>query len=212
MRIPQRWERLVVLIAPALLVFIVLQQRYHVETEGQTPWAGGGFGMFSTVDVPGSRMVRAYALTDLGPALIIEPQVGVPMRLLYSQPKPERLTAAARYLAAQGYSVFEAEAYREIWPALPDLMKTYLRGSPAWQDALHDSTAAGTWSEVYPERIAFRQRQTPSVGLPVPARVLGGRIEVWRSHFDPAIDLLTWELIGEAATDITATPTLLSPR
>ena len=212
MRIPQRWERLVVVIAPALLIVVALQQRYHVETEHQTPWAGGGFGMFSTVDVPGGRMVRAYALTDVGPALIIEPQVGVPMRLLYTQPKSERLSGAAQHLAAQGYTVFGAETYREIWPALPELMKSYLRRSPAWQAYLQDSVATPSTAAIYPQRIAFHQQRTPSVGAPVPARVEGARVEVWRPRFDNATNALTWELLNEGSAGVSETPPASSAR
>ena len=46
-----------------LLVALALSQIYLVRTVSLSPWAGGGFGMFSTPDAPGSRTVRAYVLT-----------------------------------------------------------------------------------------------------------------------------------------------------
>ena len=46
-----------------LLVVLASSQLYLVHTESLSPWAGGGFGMFSTPDAPRSRTVRAYVLT-----------------------------------------------------------------------------------------------------------------------------------------------------
>ncbi len=46
-----------------LLVVLALSQIYLARTESLSPWAGGGFGMFSTPDAPRSRTVRAYVLT-----------------------------------------------------------------------------------------------------------------------------------------------------
>jgi len=46
-----------------LLVVLALSQIYLARTVSLSPWAGGGFGMFSTPDAPRSRTVRAYVLT-----------------------------------------------------------------------------------------------------------------------------------------------------
>lgn len=46
-----------------LLVVLALSQIYLVKTTSLSPWAGGGFGMFSTPDAPRSRVVRVYVLT-----------------------------------------------------------------------------------------------------------------------------------------------------
>lgn len=46
-----------------LLVVLALSQIYLVKTASLSPWAGGGFGMFSTPDAPRSRTVRAFVLT-----------------------------------------------------------------------------------------------------------------------------------------------------
>lgn len=46
-----------------LLTALALSQIYLVRTASLSPWAGGGFGMFSTPDAPRSRVVRAYVLT-----------------------------------------------------------------------------------------------------------------------------------------------------
>ncbi len=52
--------------APALLTTLACTQLFFGLNFGLTPWKGGGFGMFSTVDSPGGRTVRVYLETDDG--------------------------------------------------------------------------------------------------------------------------------------------------
>lgn len=61
---------------PALLVVVAIHQAVLVETRDLTPWLGGGFGMFSTTDGPGDRVVRAVAIVDAG-----EREVRIPTAL-----------------------------------------------------------------------------------------------------------------------------------
>jgi len=51
---------------PVLLVVVALHQAILVETRELTPWLGGGFGMFSTTDGPGDRIVRVVAILLVG--------------------------------------------------------------------------------------------------------------------------------------------------
>jgi hypothetical protein len=48
------------LVPPALLVAVALLQAAGVQRYHLSPWKGGGFGMFSTVDRPTQRGVFAY--------------------------------------------------------------------------------------------------------------------------------------------------------
>jgi hypothetical protein len=52
--------------APILLTTLACIQIFFGLNFELTPWKGGGFGMFSTVDTPGSRTVRVYLETDDG--------------------------------------------------------------------------------------------------------------------------------------------------
>ena len=61
---------------PALLLVVALHQAILVETRELTPWLGGGFGMFSTTDGPGDRIVRAVAILPAG-----EREVRIPTAL-----------------------------------------------------------------------------------------------------------------------------------
>lgn len=50
--------------APAILLMVAILQFYLALTGSLSPWKGGGFGMFSTIASPSSRVVRAYLLTE----------------------------------------------------------------------------------------------------------------------------------------------------
>lgn len=47
----------------ALLIVVALTQVYLAFSCGLSPWAGGGFGMFSTPDAPRRRHVHAYSVS-----------------------------------------------------------------------------------------------------------------------------------------------------
>lgn len=53
-------------LAPSILLLIALFQLIQAGTRGLSPWKGGGFGMFSTVESPSSRVVKAYLGTPQG--------------------------------------------------------------------------------------------------------------------------------------------------
>lgn len=190
MRLPQRFQWLAYVLAPAVLVIGVVVQRYNVVVHAQSAWTGGGFGMFSTVDAPGTRMTRAYVLTDRGPALILEPPLPESERLVYTQPTQERLDAAVRHLTRQEWHVFGAESYDEIEPYLPDYLQHYLQQEEARRDFLGEEAET-----LYPSMVAFTARRSPPRSSPDSVTVEGIRLEVWRSAFDEEKNELSWRLI-----------------
>ncbi len=88
--------------APAILLLIAAAQAYQVRVHDLTPWKGGGFGMFSTVDNPRRRIVRCYLVGEDGR----ETPLRIPARFerltweVRSIPTPERLSSLANELAA----------------------------------------------------------------------------------------------------------------
>ena len=106
-----RWQWLAYLLAPVALVLGVAFQRYNVEVHDQSAWSGGGFGMFSTVDISDGRARRAYVLTDQGPALVAD-ETFLP-RWLYTRPEPELMDAAAETIVKRSWVVYGPESYRE---------------------------------------------------------------------------------------------------
>lgn len=93
--------RITPLIAPALLVAVALMQFLVARTTWLTPWKGGGFGMFSTVDSPSARFLRIVLETETGRV-----RVGIPGRLqrdaarLREVPNEPGLRALAEKLAS----------------------------------------------------------------------------------------------------------------
>lgn len=51
-------------IAPIILCIVVGFQMYLSIFDNLTPWKGGGFGMFSTIDTPGTRNLRAFVFIN----------------------------------------------------------------------------------------------------------------------------------------------------
>ena len=60
-------------IAPLCLCLVAGLHAVRVATCNQTPWKGGGFGMFSTVDSEAARFVRAFAVTEQGELPLVIP-------------------------------------------------------------------------------------------------------------------------------------------
>jgi hypothetical protein len=53
-------------LAPLCLCLVAGLHVVRVWAARQTPWKGGGFGMFSTVDSEANRFLRTYLITDSG--------------------------------------------------------------------------------------------------------------------------------------------------
>jgi hypothetical protein len=62
----ERW------LVPSILVAIALLQLYLTHTTHLTPWKGGGFGMFATVDALDTRVLAAVGLDQSGERLSLD--------------------------------------------------------------------------------------------------------------------------------------------
>src|SRR5438552_13657048 len=86
--------------APSLLVIVAAGQAYLARTAGLSPWKGGGFGMFSTVDTPSARFLRAYLLRGSEAIPVLIPRVLQPLAAeVRTLPRPRALTSLADKLA-----------------------------------------------------------------------------------------------------------------
>jgi hypothetical protein len=88
-------------LVPAVMVAIATLQLSLSQAQSLTPWKGGGFGMFSTVDSRDARFLRVYAITADGELPVRMPR---PMAALASEarslPTRARFETLARQLAA----------------------------------------------------------------------------------------------------------------
>ncbi len=74
-----------------LLVAVAAQQVWLASTDALTPWCGGAFGMFSTLDSRGARVLRAVALGDGW-----EQELEIPAALQHAARRVAALPSAAR--------------------------------------------------------------------------------------------------------------------
>jgi hypothetical protein len=91
-------------LAPLCLCLVAGLHVARVWTAGQTPWKGGGFGMFSTVDDESARFVRCYLVTDDDEIpLPVPPAAEKFVAELRAAPTQARLDELARRLAGQSW-------------------------------------------------------------------------------------------------------------
>jgi hypothetical protein len=120
---------LVACIPSALLCVVALHQAYRVSREGLTPWKGGGFGMFSTIDSQAERFVRLSVTTEGGETFVL------PIPAEY-----RRQVDRARLLPwAPATSALAADLLRQGWvmlgsqspggPSSPALVRLATRGA-----------------------------------------------------------------------------------
>jgi hypothetical protein len=85
--------------APVLLIVIAAAQIVLARAHALTPWKGGGFGMFSTVDSRNARFLRTYVRTEEGERPVQLPQRGqAPASRLKSLPTHATLVEVAQTL------------------------------------------------------------------------------------------------------------------
>lgn len=63
---PQLWSRALTLLVPALLCLIAAAQVLAANYGTLSPWKGGGFGMFGTIDGPTNRFLSVIAVAAGG--------------------------------------------------------------------------------------------------------------------------------------------------
>jgi hypothetical protein len=91
-------DRLNLAFPSALLVIVAVTQIVRAHTIRQSPWKGGGFGMFASADTPNNRVVRCWIVTPEG-----EERVDVP-------PYMDDLALTARYVPTRANLIRLAEA------------------------------------------------------------------------------------------------------
>jgi hypothetical protein len=88
-----------------------------------TPWLGGGFGMFATLDTPGNRVISAHLLEpDFRREIVIPESLSDAAERARAFPTRRRLAELARRLAANPqYNRRTAEAVQlTVWRIRPN--------------------------------------------------------------------------------------------
>lgn len=167
--------------APVLLCLVSVVHVYQVEVRGRTPWIGGGFGMFASLESVGSRMVQITLETDRGNIAVAPPPNAWWDRFMALRVHPNAGTL---------------RRYGEGLAAL-----TWVLESPAFRDQSLQNLAVPI-EEKSPESV--RLETTPRLRVARPddeapiVEVHAIRLRVWQSrfeldekrvHVDPRLDL-----------------------
>jgi hypothetical protein len=168
-----RRQTLAALLAPLLLAAVASFQLYLARTTLLTPWKGGGFGMFSTVDAPSARFLRIVLETADGKEI----RVGVPDTLrrqaavARAAPSDRRIEALGRALA------------RGTWVGVtfvpPERRHAEILHALGRGDLAPSDSAGPDLSHLGLYRMLERGEQTR--GEPLVLRAV--RVEVWRYRF-----------------------------
>lgn len=109
---------LLVYLAPGVLVVVAVIQAVLTQTQDLTPWKGGGFGMFASVDRVEHRAVRLYLETEDGQVLAVpslsagEPAVRDLAARVQALPSDGAVGALAAEMASLDWSSAELNGAR----------------------------------------------------------------------------------------------------
>lgn len=189
-------QRILYLLAPALLLLVAGTQRVLVHTHDLTAWKGGGFGMFSTFDSPSARTLRLLVLTPEGEAVVAFPNLKVLQARLLNFPDDGTLRELAEQTAAEKWVLYPHDQIVEMKRDLPEEFRRQLSRAESVRRnaAAEDSTAA--LDDPYPDYLAFAATKRPINYQGIEANVTGVRAEVWRLVFDADARQLSGELVN----------------
>jgi len=155
--------------APILLVLVAVIQNVVAHTTTLTPWKGGGFGMFSTVDDPDARWVRCYVVTN-GREVAVEapPSVARDLGVISALPTHRRLETLAGDLSR--YRWVNADFDRDP------------KGAPAACPPAGEPPVIRAWET---------GEREPKASEIAPVDAI--RVELWRLRFDlPSRRVAAW--------------------
>jgi hypothetical protein len=178
----------VALIPSLLLVGIASAQIVAARSTLLTPWKGGGFGMFSTVDAPHARFVRIILETPDGEKRVPVPDTwreeAAVLRAVPTQARADQLAGA---LVDETW-VAETWIPAEVGYA-QRLRASGIDAAPAVaEERIRDLSILGLYRPL--------SEGETSTGLSV--AVEGIRVEVWRYHFNGKTLRLEAELLRRA--------------
>jgi hypothetical protein len=170
-------------LAPLCLCLVAGLHVVRVWTCHQTPWKGGGFGMFSTVDDESARFLRCYLVTEKGDlALSVPPAADKAVAELRAAPTQARLDDLARRLSEQSWGWSDERKIREV--------AAFQQRSALFREELRPAISGGHTIEPIP------QDETPTGAIPFQSV----RVECLRYRFDASSRTLRAEpiLIAES--------------
>ena len=186
--------------APLLLCAVACVQIYLALTNTLSPWKGGGFGMFSTVDSPDARFLRIYLINDNEETAVILPDSLKTLgRQVQTIPSPALLTELGQRMAQARWAPYR----------LTDPVRQY-QNAQSPDDSLSglappdDHTAVKTLPDgqiVFPKLLRMEEKGAPRIKPEEAVAFQKVRVEVWKYTLDRASSQLKAAKFLETTVD-----------
>lgn len=169
--------------APLLLCAVACVQIYVALTKTLSPWKGGGFGMFSTVDSPDARFLRIYLINDNEETAVILPDSLKTLgREVQTIPSAALLSELGQRLAQGRWAPYR----------LTDPVRQYQNAQSPNESlsglaAPDDHNAIKTLPDgqiVFPKLLRMEEKSAPRIKAEEAVAFQRVRVEVWKYTLD----------------------------
>lgn len=107
--------------APALLISVASAKLFDSSDKLKSPWKGGAFGMFSSIDYPPARMYRVSLVKgDRVTPVVLDGRFAESMRVWKNMPADENLKTAAELFASYTWAHPASIHETSLTPDNPD--------------------------------------------------------------------------------------------
>jgi hypothetical protein len=179
------WFVPLVMAAVAVVQFVAANQTML------SPWKGGGFGMFSTVDSPSARYLRVYLIDNLDETPVLIPDDLAPMAsLLRTNPSQSLADQIAAKIASRKWTKFRLSTPARRYEQLLNGGASLHTSDPG--DAPAESTERSAQTNMNPnfvvsfDAIDLYRPVDPDEEIPAEAVLPFNqvRLELWGCEFD----------------------------
>ena len=179
--------------SPLLLCSIACLQIFLAMTKSLSPWKGGGFGMFSTVDSPDARFLRIYLINgNEETAVPLPDSLKIFGREVQTIPSAALTSDLATRLARGTWSPYRmTDPVRQYQNSQTRDDRETFAGLVEPSDATPNSGNSIDWVKtlpdgqvVFPKLLQMREKGAPASKGDEPVPFQRVRVEVWRYSLD----------------------------
>jgi hypothetical protein len=179
--------------SPLLLCSIACLQIFLAMTKSLSPWKGGGFGMFSTVDSPDARFLRIYLINgNEETAVPLPDSLKIVGREVQTIPSAALTSDLANRLARGTWSPYRmTDPVRQYQDTQTRNDRETFAGLVEPSDATPNSGGSTDWVKtlpdgqvVFPKLLQMREKGAPASKGDEPVVFQRVRVEVWRYSLD----------------------------
>jgi hypothetical protein len=180
--------------APVLLTVVALIQMYEAREHDLSPWKGGGFGMFSTVDSPAVRFFRIFLISGTQHVPVSIPdRLRSEARAVRTLPTPSRLNGLAEQIAAGTWVPYDTSTAMERYRTLLARPAVIPNGT----DVATATVLPGT-ADIGAKLLRMQDEQEPKPKQGLAFELKAARVELWKYHFDPQTSQLQAVRVAQA--------------